>query len=332
MGILLVACYSCGSSSSSDNGSSTPTDHSIKGIAVDPYIVGAQLFEDLNGNGVQDADEQISTLSNSQGVLTFSSPLSITAILLLSDTSIAPFHNGVTYTGHVKRIVDATGTLVVSPLTTLLANGWTEIQIVDVLTTAGLTGITTDDLKLNPMAGMDSATTITEAELAKIRASIAIYSFMATMDLIIHNGYDISYTGFVNNADCTPTLKAMVDSINYCLSPTLLTTIQTDMSTAESHIPGGVTLPRVTVGDVIKASVAMANDLIPDVAAAPKTFTPNLGNLASMSYTLGLNFYLIRNKDNFYIKYGVDHALVPSDALTGILDMDTQTIINNILP
>ena len=323
LAIVVVVGYSCGGTKS-DSGSSA-----VKHIAVDPYIVGAKFFEDLNNNGTQDVGEQLSSLTNANGLFTFSSALSTGAIVVLSDTVIGPLHNGISFTGIIKREVDATGALVCSPLTTLLANGWTEDEVVLVLSNAGLTGITTADLKLNPMNGMDNLITVTEAALIKIKASIAVYSFMTVMDtLIAGQGYDITYSTFNNNAiTTTPALRKMVESINYCLSPTLLGTIQSGMSGA----PLG--MPVVTVGDVIKSAVAMANWIVPQVATqvgGPAAFVPNNALYATMSYKLGLNFYIIRNKTSLYVNditgalsSGAPPNTLKTYALSGILTMDT---------
>lgn len=332
---LIVVGYSCGGAKS-DSGSSADTR--VKHVAVDPYVVGAKFFEDLDDDGIQDLGEQLSTASDANGLFSFSSPLTTGAFIVLSNTAIGPLHNGISYTGTIKReVTSITESLVASPLTTLLANGWTELEIVDVLTTAGVTGITVTDITKNPMAGIDNLTTITEGGLAKIRSSLAIYSFMAVMDeLIAGQGYDITYITFTANAvTTTPALQKMVQAINYCLSPTLLTTIQTQMTAAQTTmrlsplVPDDATLPEVTVGDVIRASVAVADYLIPYVASAPTTYSLNYTDLSNIGQQLGLNFYLIRNKGNTYIQYGVAYSAIPG-ALTGILTKDTVLAVEVI--
>ncbi len=318
---LIVVGYSCGGASSSSGSSA---DTTVKHIAVDPYIVGAKFFEDLDGDEVQDLDEQLSSLTDANGLFTFSSPLTTGSFIVLSNTVISPLHNGVSYTGTVKReVTSITESLVASPLTTLLANGWTADEVVLVLSNAGLTGITTADLTKNPMEAMDNLVTVTEAALVKIRSSIAIYSFLSIMDQIITGeGYALTYITFTNyTITTTPALEAMVASINYCLSPTLLSTIQTQMDAS------GYPLPAVTVGDIIRTSVAMADWIIPQVVADPIGFdpTPLLALYATKSYQLGLNFYLIRNKTNFDIIAGVNASAIP-DALPSILTFTTLTV------
>ncbi|MBI5779897.1 MAG: hypothetical protein HZA49_10670 [Planctomycetes bacterium] len=326
---LIVVGYSCGGGSSSGSSGDTTVKH----IAVDPYIVGAKFFEDLDGDEVQDTGEQLSSLTDANGLFTFSSPLTTGSFIVLSNTVIGPLHNGVSYTGIVKReVTSITESLVASPLTTLLANGWTAENVVDVLTGAGLAGITVTDLTKNPMAGVNDLTAVTEAELVQIRSSIAIYSFLSIMDQIITGeGYALTYITFTNYAvTTTPALQAMVTSIKTCLSHTLLATIKSQMDGS------GYTLPSVTAGDIIRTSVAMADWIIPQVVANPTGFdpTPSLPLYATMSYQLGVNFYIIRNKTNFIIQ-GALSGPAPSNplkdnAIPGILTRDTLGV--NDLP
>jgi len=330
---LIVVGYSCGGSSSSSGSSA---DTTVKHIAVDPYIVGAKFFEDLDNDGVKDLGEQVSSLTNANGEFTFTNALTDTATLVL-DRTITPTHNGVDYAGKIKKhITSITESMVASPLTTLLANGWTEIQIVDVLTTAGVTGITVTDITKNPMAGLENLTTITEEGLAKIRSSLAIYSFMAVMDeLIAGEGYDITYITFTANAvTATQALQRMVVAINYSLSPTLLTTIQSQITAAQTTmrlsplVPDDAVLPVVTAGDIIKTSVAITDYLVPIVAANPTTYSLDLGQLSDLGQELGLNFYLIRNKGNQYIQYGMAYSAIPG-AISYILQ-STTLVVNSI--
>jgi len=320
--IVLVAVVAIGYSCGGGGSSGSSADTTVRHIAVDPYIVGAKFFEDLDGDEVQDLDEQLSSLTDANGLFTFSSPLTTGAFVVLSDTVIGPLHNGVSYTGTVKReVTSITESLVASPLTTLLANGWTEQNVVDVLTGAGLAGITFTDLTKNPMEGMNDLTVVTEAQLVKIRASLAVYSFMAIMDdLIAGQGYAISYTTFISNSDAEPALAAMVESINYCLSPGLLANIKSQMDGS------GMPIPALTLSDIIRTSVAMADWIIPQVVADPTGFVPDTETYADMSYQLGVNFYIIRNKTNSIIRGALlldpNPNTLKTYALTGILDRD----------
>ncbi|MFH1228241.1 MAG: hypothetical protein V1701_10115 [Planctomycetota bacterium] len=285
------------------------------GIAVDPYIQGLQFFEDLDNDDVKDALEQLSTLTDANGLFSFVNQLTLGSTIAVNP-SVTGTHNGVVFTGKIKRTVDAlTGTLVTSPLTTLLANGWTELEVINVLTQAGLTGITAADLTKDPMEGIEllDYTTLTDTHLIKIRASIAIYSFLSVMDGIINNGFAISYTAFTQNPNAIPLLQQMVSMINTGLSVQILVQIKQAMDIAAGYLAlvGQPPPPPVTASDIIKASVAVSNFIIPKVIA-DINYLPNLTQCANLSQKLGLSFYLLRNKNNPTIQMGTTLHYLPS--------------------
>lgn len=304
-----------------DSGSSTPST-AVSGIAVDPYIANARFFEDVNNNGQKDTGEQESTSSDINGRFIFGRPLTPTSTIVINPAFLGR-HNGVSFIGRIKRRVGViTGTVVISPLTTLLANGWSESEVISALSTAGLTGLTTANLKEDPMEGIENldSTTLTETHLTKIRASICVYSFMTVMDtLIAGKGYDITPISFTGTAGATQALANMVITVNTALSTGLLSTIQTMMSGA----PSGT--PKVTAGDVIRSAVAISNYIIPKVAAAPTVYAPNLTEINSLGQSLGVNFYNIRNKGNGFIQYAVSNSIIPG-ALPGIMTFNTLTV------
>ena len=51
------ACSGGGGGESGGSSGSGLPNGAVQGVVVDPYIVGARFFEDLNGNGVHDAFE-----------------------------------------------------------------------------------------------------------------------------------------------------------------------------------------------------------------------------------------------------------------------------------
>ncbi|MEI6080695.1 MAG: hypothetical protein WCQ53_08695, partial [bacterium] len=87
--VVAVAAYAvlsnCGGS---DSGSTTGSK------LVDPYIVGAVLFEDVNNDGVQQATEQSSTPTDANGTFTFPNPLTVGSTIRLTATTGS--HAGVT--------------------------------------------------------------------------------------------------------------------------------------------------------------------------------------------------------------------------------------------
>lgn len=285
------------------------------GIAVDPYISGAQFFEDLNNDGVKDAAERLSSLSDANGVFTFPTSLTQGSTITFNQSITGAMHNGVAFAARIRRVVDTiTGTLVTSPLTTLLANGWTELEVVNVLTQAGITGITTADLTKDPMEGIAllDYTVLTETHLVNIRASIAVYSFLSIMDGIINNGFAISYTAFTQNPDAIPLLQRMVNMINTGLSVQVLNQIKQGMDIAAMYLAmvGQPAPPPVTAGDIIQASVAVANFIIPQVIT-DINYAPDLVQCASLAQKLGRNFYILRNKLNSTIQLGMSMNYLP---------------------
>jgi hypothetical protein len=305
---------SCGGSSTSGN------------KLVDPYIVGAILYEDVNGDGVQDATEQISTATDADGNFTFPNALTAGSIIRLTTTKGT--HNGVAYDGDIRSTVtDIAGNQVVSPLTTLLANGWTAQNVVDVLTAAGIT-VTTADLTLDPMSKFnmtDTISTITDAKLADIQASIAIYCFLSIIeDLILSgkvtamtNGFNLTYAIFISHPNYAALLANMVAQIKLGLSTTVLQTIDTTIQAAKVLCPE---TQDVTISEIIKGSVAISNYVIPKVvdscdsgAGFPTcSWAPNTAYFSTWSGDLGESFYVIRTKDNTCTTTAVSMGLLPN--------------------
>jgi uncharacterized delta-60 repeat protein len=187
---LLAACGGGGGGSTSAGPS--PPSASVQGVAVDPYIIGATFFEDTNGNGSYDAGEPLSTASDSSGQFSFAGPLAAGNAVIMMDKGK---HNGLPFSGTLKRLVDAghSGLLVISPLTTLVANKVTPKDLCLLLEEAGLPGVLEDELFHNPMAAIEllEPSEIDDAKLKLLQAAVAVNSFLSVM------GYDVSY------ADCT---------------------------------------------------------------------------------------------------------------------------------
>ena len=309
-----------------------------KGVAVDPYISGATFFEDLDNNGIRDDGEQVSTVSDAKGGFSFSGPLTTGSTLIMDGKGT---HNGVAYTGTLKRVVEASGILVASPLTTLLANGWAVEQVVSVLGTAGLS-LTVEDLTKDPMSGLDQkdAEALLDTDLEKIRASISVYAFLSIMDQVIQlaktgeipveglsditSGYDLSYDKFTLHPNWQVLLTAMVTLIKDGLSTEVVSTIDSTLSQATTTCAtfGLPAPPSATAGDVIRASVAISNYVIPKVIDSCKVldtvtgfpkcdYTPGLADYGNWRWELGEKFYVLRTKSNGCISAGITNGLLP---------------------
>ena len=316
--VISLMLYACGGGG---GGGSTPQggNSGVKGIAVDPYIVNAVFCEDKNNDGVCSPGEQVSTASDALGIFYFPDALTLGSDIIIKTQGI---HNGVAYTGDIKRRVDQSDDLVVSPLTTLLANGWTEQNVIDVLQHSGsITGLTAADLKKDPLAGIETldAASLTADDFKIVKSTISIDSFLSIMKSVLTGsggGYNITYAVFsspsasINGQTPQWYVDRMVDRIGGGLDPALVSSISASVA-AGSAICTGFGLgaaPPATAGDVIRGSVAIADYVIPKVVA-DLTYAPTLSEYGPWRMQLGLRFYLIRNKANACINGGiVNHA------------------------
>lgn len=154
---LLTACGS-GSGTSVSNGSSgTGSATAVtQGQAVDPYIQGA-VFEEIGPDGT--VLQSQSSPSDAQGLFSFPKPLTAGSTIEMKSSSQGQEYS-TSYQGQLKRVVqvDDSGTLVVSPLTTLMANGVSTEQILALLKSAGIQSLTVADLTKDPMQGLAALT------------------------------------------------------------------------------------------------------------------------------------------------------------------------------
>ncbi|MBE0597737.1 MAG: hypothetical protein IH614_10745, partial [Desulfuromonadales bacterium] len=168
---LLTAC----GGSSSDNPS--PQLSATEGVAVDPYIVGA-VFLEMTADG---RTLQLSSASDSQGRFSFPEKVQAGSIIEMKNDSRG-YHAGVPFPGLVRRQVAAgtMGPLVVSPLTTLLANGATATEVISFLQEAGIPGLTVLDLLSDPMAGLQDLGSgqVSEELLRNLHAAMAVNTLM----------------------------------------------------------------------------------------------------------------------------------------------------------
>jgi predicted CxxxxCH...CXXCH cytochrome family protein len=169
--LLLSACGGGGVSTDAITGGTV-----TQGIAVDPYIVGAVFQEIEPGTGMI---LQESSPSDETGMFSFDEPLTPGSVVeLVPNTGL---HGGAPYDGVLRRLVgtDDDGSVVVSPLTTLLANGATPDGLVAAFNDAGLTGLSVADLDADPMAGLAYMTTgVADQDLKLLQASMAANAYM----------------------------------------------------------------------------------------------------------------------------------------------------------
>lgn len=163
--LILAACGGGGSGSSTANPNLTGI---TGGVAADPYITGA-VFEEIAEDGVT-VLQRASTPSDSQGRFEFARPLTKGSTVRIKPSQRGN-HGLTAYTGMVKAIVNQSGPLlVVTPLTTLVADGSTPTEVVQLCQDAGIS-ISADQIDDDPMAPLLGSGTVSDTDLALLQAT-----------------------------------------------------------------------------------------------------------------------------------------------------------------
>lgn len=170
----LAGCGGGGNTGTVPPPGETPVAGVTSGIAVDPYIKGAK-FQEIGADGV--AKDNISEPSDDKGIFTFPKALTQGSTIVLASPGQ---HNGVLYDAILKRKVDvATGELVVSPITTLLAGGADEGEL------AAALEVDKSLLKTNPMAPLEKTGEVTDDDLKLLKASIMAHAAIKNPTLTV---------------------------------------------------------------------------------------------------------------------------------------------------
>jgi len=230
----------------------------VSGVVVDPYVVGARFCVDENLNEMCDANEPVSTASDASGQFTFEeTPAENAYILIKADET--GLHNGIPYRMDELAGRYEGGNIVVSPLTTMYAEGLTAAQLVEMFTKAGLDGVTEAGVLSDPMTDI-LGDQVTEANLDILRSFLATYmtlQIIAGSDTLEELEVSQIYTNVMANGEIYNILHTMAGYLNSALSTANLTSLQADMGTYLSA--GG--LPEISFADVISVSVAIADKL-----------------------------------------------------------------------
>ncbi|MEJ2699106.1 MAG: c-type cytochrome, partial [Desulfuromonadales bacterium] len=223
---------------------------------MDPYISGA-VFQEVAENG--GAILQTSGTTNAQGLATFSKPLTPGSIIeLVSGKTGSDSQNP--FSGILKRNVGPsnTGTLVASPLTTLVANGATAQNVVQDLQLAGLTGISAEDINRDPMAALDTTQqNVTDDQLKLLQANMAVNAFMSAVNTSA-GAYDLN-AQTLEDPNQAALFTDIVSAAQQILDPSLFQQLA-DQVQATSAAP-------VTLGDFINTGADMLHSIASQVNA-----------------------------------------------------------------
>lgn len=276
IGTFLMLCtsallFSCGGGAASST-STPPEDTSsrVYGVAVDPYIQGAQFCVDANLSGGYDAGEMLSSLSNASGVFYFDSAPPTGAMILMVQNG---YHNGVANTIDLSAVYSPSGDFVISPTTTLNAGGLDASELAAMLQAAGV-NVTAANVMTDPMDGLiGSGGDVSSEKLEVLRGSIVTAMLMKILDTAPYTPQQIHDDIVGGNVLGLRTLlTAIKDAVAGSLNTSFITPLTSQISTANSAIPSflGLTLPAPTFSDIVKSASAVS-DRLSAIAIANKT-------------------------------------------------------------
>lgn len=311
--LSLVACSGSGSSAAGTEArTSSATDDGAAGgitggVAVDPYIVGATFFEDVNGNGRWDQGEQISSPSDEQGRFTFDTPVPAGHAIIMLERGT---HQGLPFTGQMRRLITAedSGTVVVTPMTTLLTQAFTEGNISSLL--SSLNGYRDYDFGGDHMAGLAELNgSVNEAELVDLRANLYVG---ALLDLFqMSRKFDeLDYQNLEPNND--ELLRGLREGLRYATDPA-------SQNKIAALLPAGYSLPPVTMREVAETIPALLDwwkqELIRRAIEGQEvaiSFTEFQDLIAAAMPELGLHYYLRNNQDHPEVQAAIKSQNLPA--------------------
>jgi len=299
------------------------------GKLSDPYLAGARVFTDYDGDSVYDpADgEMISNTTEADGGFNFTADITMDCTMRIYNTSEVR-ENGVTYEAPLSfpysTLEPWTETIFVTPLTTCLANNITAAQVVYLLTKeADISPVTVNDIKADPMQGIAdivAGDSSTDEALAKIRAAQCIYSIMMVMNDIQSNAY-FDFASMESGQGPTQ-LANMGTMVKGSISKALIDSINASI---ESGATQGVTLPKVTALDIANTAAAVTKRLIQKVIDSKPAYTaPSAADVALFAGKLGIRYYCLRTQTNSNIHYALDHGYMTDSVGTPITLAEIQ--------
>lgn len=253
---LLAACGGGGSSGGGGGGDTTASTGISVGIAVDPYIVNAQ-FEELAADG-QTIIQRSSSNSSAKGEFSFPNAITDGSFIRMK-VSTRGQHANAPFTGIIKRqvFVGDQQPAVVSPLTTLMANGMSPAAIIQAMNNVGLPGLTEAHLYADPMAPLLSKSgNVTEADLIPLQANMAANAFMEATQNFDYNGSSTANTP-VGLADMAEMVK---ETLNPNLYQQMASSIGADF----------------TVGDLAETAAVLCRTVVSQVRQEIASGSPSV--------------------------------------------------------
>ena len=275
-----------------------PVEAQTSGVLADPYIIGAVMYQDDNGNKAFDTDEPESTPTTASGEFTFNTALTAGKEIRIKTQGT---HEGITYDTDLAAVVEANGSVaVVSPLTTFTAKGLSSAQLASILNYAATQApsgaitiggqawqIAPEDISTNPLSGDLLSKSFSELQsnprvLIKLQASLTTYAmlkiFESSPSLSALDGNALYYLGVAGVDDGQGNIsdgegivavlaRNILQSVTDSLSLTLLTTMEGNLASlrtalTDNGVPNASTVaPTPTVDMVSKVAVSIIERL-----------------------------------------------------------------------
>lgn len=279
----------------------------VNGVAVDPYIEDAVFCIDTNANYICDEGEPRSTETDDEGNFSFSVAPEDGDIIIMD---VSGEHNGVPYAYDSLMGVYSGGEIVVSPVTTLNALGFTEENIMALFTAAGLTDINQAYLFTDPMDTIASGGEITADELAILRSSLMTYIVLRVLDgsdaLSALSADELYVSAVTDGHALNSIITTAAEIVNSSLSQSTL-----DMLGGTSAVLESYGFPEIEFADVIRTAVTIADKLSEigyekcnetngdygQALTAVQDFITNTTSLETLISNLGPAYYFMRVED-----------------------------------
>ena len=245
--VLLTACGDGGG-----GGSDAPVDSSgaaltsvTSGVAVDPYIVGA-IVEEISSDGK--LLQSSSGPTNALGEFTFPQPVTVGSIIRLK-SSAKGMHGNAPFEGMLKHKATSVdgNSVVLSPLTTLVANGMSEDEVSRMMAAAGLPGLTIEDIYSDPVAGLETMTSgVNDSILRNLQANMAANSYMAAIGNFNYNG--------LSSAGSSLQMSAMVGAVQQTLNTALFNQLAAEIGSG------------FMLGDLIQTAIQLNRTIVSQIS------------------------------------------------------------------
>ncbi|GGF55935.1 hypothetical protein GCM10011332_06720 [Terasakiella brassicae] len=241
----------------------------LSGKGVDGYLSGADVWIDLDKDGIMDANETDRSITDNSGNYTLSTSASDYIISMSGGTDIA---TGKAFYGVLQA---PEGSTVVTPLTTLLANGISESDLkaafglsadIDLTTTDPVAGATNSDIAKLAAVGVQIQNTIVQA------ASVLEGSSSTTLDA--------GTTGTILFNAIADAIKTQGSGFNISDA----TKIQSVISQAAGDLLSGDDLTKANAAAANSAQIISAsNSVVNDYIALGGTGNDFLSSLAQVA-------------------------------------------------